>query len=114
MRRVRPYVNLSRRQAQSIRDALGDDDDPVQFVREQLAQADDFYRQGELVRARSRWQSLVSLYESNPEFTFLVEQAKARLVDPEAAIPPPEPRETDVQKVRPSVGTGRRRDSPTL
>ncbi len=97
---ARPYVNLSRRQAQLIKDTLGQDEDPMEFVRQQIAEADALYLNNEKVRARSRWQSIVSLYESHTEFESLVEQARIRVVDPDAAVRPPQSDDAQ-QDVRP-------------
>jgi serine/threonine-protein kinase len=84
--KARPFLNLARRQARKIKDSIGSENDPVEFVRRQLKEADDLYLAGEKVRARSRWQSIVALYENLAEHEVQVRRARARLLDAEAAL----------------------------
>jgi eukaryotic-like serine/threonine-protein kinase len=80
------YVNLARRQSQRIRDAIGGEDDPAVFIREQLQEADDLYVSGDEFQAESRWKSIVDLYKNLPEHESVVRRARNRLIDPEGAL----------------------------
>ena len=82
----KPYANLARRQSQKIRDSIGGEDDPAVFIRQQLAEADDLYLSGDKLQARSRWQSLMDLYKNLPEHEVVVNKARARLLDADAAL----------------------------
>lgn len=83
---ARPFVNLARREAHKIKERVGGEEDPLQFVREELAKADALYLNNEKVQARSRWQAIITLYQSNPEFDSLVQQARERILDAETAL----------------------------
>jgi eukaryotic-like serine/threonine-protein kinase len=80
------FVNLARRQSQKIREAIGGEDDPAVFIREQLQEADDLYLAGDEFQAESRWKSIVDLYKNLPEHDSVVRRARSRLIDPEGAL----------------------------
>jgi hypothetical protein len=75
----RPFKNLARRQAKSIRAELGGKSDRVAFVKGKLVEADEMFNKGEKLAAEEHWKSIVDLYGSLPEFSKQVNEAKARL-----------------------------------
>jgi serine/threonine-protein kinase len=77
----RPYLNLARRQAEQIRSGLGGATDRTAFIKEQLAQADALFTQGQKVQAQDKWQAIVRLYGDNAEFEPLTQQARERLTE---------------------------------
>ena len=83
----RVYLNLARRQIAAIeRDTSPED--RIRFVEQRLAEAERVASQGRLVDARKIWNSIVTLYGQNREFSVQVERAQARLagyvIDPES------------------------------
>ncbi len=83
---ARPFVNLARRQAKKINDSIGGQNDPAEFIKQQIEEADELYFQGEEAQARSRWQSIVSLYSNITEHEALVKRARARILDAEGTL----------------------------
>ncbi len=83
---ARPYVNLARRQARKIKDSIGGENDPVAFVRQQIADADRLYMDGHKIQAQKRWQSIVSLYQDSAEHQAAVRRVRARLIKPEETL----------------------------
>ena len=83
---ARPFVNLARRQAQKINESIGGENDPAEFIRQQIKEADELYFRGEEAQARSRWQSIVSLYSNITEHEALVKRARARILDADGTL----------------------------
>jgi len=86
----RPFVHLAQRQAAALRESTVGNTDRRKLLDIVLAEADDLYRQGFEVEARLKWRSIVQLYSGNRELRVHVEQAEARLADPEQALITPE------------------------
>ncbi|MCA9073596.1 MAG: serine/threonine protein kinase [Planctomycetaceae bacterium] len=82
----RPYVNLARRNSNRISETIGGEGDPASFIKEQIAEADELYFQGEVAQARSRWQSIASLYSNVTEFEPLVKRVRARILDADGTL----------------------------
>ena len=82
----RPYLNLARHRAELIKKGIGPKSDRVAFIETQLKSADDEFLKGEKIPAREKWQSIVKLYNDDPQFEVIVKRAKARLLDPEEAL----------------------------
>lgn len=78
---TRAVLELSRRDAQRLRDNAGAAGSRTDFVQSQLDAADQLYRQGKTQEAREKCRSIRSLYGGKPEFAPLVRQAEARLED---------------------------------
>ncbi|MGD9855681.1 MAG: serine/threonine protein kinase [Planctomycetaceae bacterium] len=83
---ARPFVNLARRQAKKIKDSVGGENDPVAFVRQQIAEADRLYFDDKKVQAQNRWLSIVHLYQNSAEHQEHVRRARARLLNPEETL----------------------------
>ncbi|MEZ6050180.1 MAG: hypothetical protein R3C02_02155 [Planctomycetaceae bacterium] len=79
-------MNLARRQAQKINESIGGENDPAEFIRQQIKEADELYFRGEEAQARSRWQSIVSLYSNITEHEALVKRARARILDADGTL----------------------------
>lgn len=82
----RPYLNLARHRAELIKKGIGPKSDRVAFVAAQLKAADDEFLKDEKLPAREKWQSIVKLYNDDPQFEAIVKRAKARLLDPVEAL----------------------------
>ena len=85
---TRAILALARSDAARIRDEAGTLSDRTEFIRQQLAEADELYRDGKTQQAREKWRSIVQLYGGKPEFAPLVKQAEARLDNPDGAAAP--------------------------
>lgn len=85
----RPYIHLAQRQAAGLRQAAGSTD-RRELLDAVLAEADSLYRQGFVFEAREKWKSIVRLYSNNRELQFYVNQASARIDDPEQSLATPE------------------------
>lgn len=83
---TRAAVALARTEAARIRDEAGPLSDRTEFIQEQLAEADEMYREGRTQPAREKWRSIIQLYGGKPEFAPLVKQAEARLDNPDGAL----------------------------
>jgi len=77
----RPFLNLARRQAGKIKASVGSDTDRTAFIEGQLAEAATLYETGKTLEARKKWQAIIRLYGSNPEFEKLTAQASQNLFD---------------------------------
>ena len=80
--KARPYVNLARRQARKIRDRTGGENDPVEFVKRQIRDADELYIAGHKAQAEKRWQSIVSVYQNSEDHQDDVRRVRTRLLSP--------------------------------
>lgn len=114
--KARPFVNLARRRAENIRTSIGGESDPVAFVTAQLAEADQLYFEGRRSEAQERWHSIVSYFEDSNEHQQFVRRARARLIDPEAAltreyVDEPEPADAVPQLEEPMPETGKLSDA---
>jgi hypothetical protein len=88
---TRAVLMLARRNAQRLRDQGGAAGSSADFITKTIADGDELYRKSNRVAANEKWHSIVNLYRDKPEFAPLVEQAQARLVDPERALAEAEP-----------------------
>ena len=77
----RPFLNLSRRQAEKIKAVVGSDTDRSKFIKDQLEQADQLYLDGKPLEARKKWQAIIKLYGNNTEFDVYTEQARKRITE---------------------------------
>ncbi len=82
----RPFLNLSRRQIQKIKETAGSSSDRATFVNEQIAKGDEEYLKGDTFAAKDRWRSIVELYRNNEELKPFVNRASDRIFDPDEAI----------------------------
>lgn len=82
----RPFLNLARHRAELIKKGIDPKADRVAFIAAQLKAADDEFLKGDTIPAREKWQSLVKLYNDDPQFESVVKRAKARLLDPVEAL----------------------------
>jgi serine/threonine-protein kinase len=82
----RPYLNLARHRAEQIKKGIGPKSERVAFIAAQLKAADDEFLKDEKIPAREKWQSIVKLYNDDPQFEAIVQRAKARLLDPVEAM----------------------------
>lgn len=98
----RAYVNLARRNIGEIRNQVQQGDSgPIQTINAKLREADDYFAQGNRLKAEPIWQSIVSLYADNSELAQQVRYARARLQNQEV-----EPLNLDQPKPKsPSDGT---------
>ncbi|MFV0446434.1 MAG: serine/threonine-protein kinase [Planctomycetaceae bacterium] len=87
-RELKPYLTMAGERIREIHSSLDSADDPLQFVRRYIAEADGLYQEGKTIKARERWKAVVSLYRTKPEYKTLVEWTTARLDtdEPAAAI----------------------------
>ncbi len=76
----RPFLNLSRRQANKIKAVVGSDTDRTKFITDQLQKADELFLTGEVLLARQKWQAIIKLYGNNSEFDVFTEQARTKLL----------------------------------
>jgi serine/threonine-protein kinase len=79
--KMRPYVNLAKRQIADIESGGEGKLDRLNIVNEALEKAERLYAEGKVVEAQKTWNSIVSLYKDNVEMKPLVRKAKARLAD---------------------------------
>lgn len=77
----RPFLNLARQRVATIEEAGTATNDRVQIVNDSLRRAEALYQQGEVLKARKIWNSIVTLYGSNLEFEPQVKYARARLAN---------------------------------
>ena len=82
----RPYVNLARSQMRKIEESGADFGERVQVVNDALRVADAMLHRGNMLEARRKWQSIVTLYGNNQDYQQQVEYAQARLEERE--VPP--------------------------
>ena len=73
------FVSLARRHIAEISEDGGDTLDRLGVVNGVLREGEELRRQGNLVAAQAKWNSIVTLYGNNREFARQVEFAKARL-----------------------------------
>jgi hypothetical protein len=83
---IRPFMNLAQRKVNEILqgDASGVSDadfDRPQFLRDQLAHADELKKAGKLMEAQRVWESIVALYSGNRELEPLVAEAQERIAE---------------------------------
>jgi len=91
---ARPFVNLSRRQIAKIES--GDtNDNRAELVRDALDRADNFYLNGETIKAKGVWKSVITLYQDNRELAPLVRRARDRQLEADGGGPPNRPGEND-------------------
>ncbi len=74
----RAFVALARRRIHEIETA-GDLTDRATLLNQALARADDLWQQGQTLRAREIWNSIITLYGDNREFQTQVDRARAAL-----------------------------------
>jgi hypothetical protein len=82
---LKPYVSLARKRIDAIRASIHGEGDQVQFVRREIAAADDLYLEGKSLKARERWRAILKFYEGKPEFAVLMELARKRVESTDAA-----------------------------
>ncbi|MCA9054800.1 MAG: protein kinase, partial [Planctomycetaceae bacterium] len=85
---LKPYVTMAQERIREIHASIDSETDPLQFVRREIATADEQFQDGKTIKARERWKAVVSFYKDKPEFKTLVDWANARLEadDPGQAI----------------------------
>ena len=83
---TRALLALARTEAARIRDEAGPLSHRTEFIQQQLAEADELYRDGKTQAAREKWRSIIQLYGDSPEFAPLVKQAEERLDKPDGAL----------------------------
>lgn len=81
--KVKPFLNLARKRAAEIRAEASGDTDRTAFIRRQLDEADQMYKEGRTLQAREKWQAVVRLYGALSEFENLTTQARDKLKDTE-------------------------------
>lgn len=91
---ARPFVNLSRRQIAKIES--GDtNDNRAELVRDALDRADNLYLNGETIKAKGVWKSVIALYQDNRELAPLVQRARDRQLEVDGGGVPNRPGEND-------------------
>jgi hypothetical protein len=75
----RPYVNLAKRQVNSLMSQSSGAQDRAKFIESRLKDAEEQYDEGETLEAHKIWNSIVTLYGDNRELRPLVERAQKRL-----------------------------------
>lgn len=80
------YSNLAGQRITAIQASVGEADERLTFVEEQIASGDELFLSGKKLEARNKWQSIHRLYKDDPEFEFQVDRAKARIIDAAATI----------------------------
>ncbi|TWU13993.1 Serine/threonine-protein kinase PknB [Symmachiella macrocystis] len=91
---ARPFVNLSHRQIKKIES--GDtNDNRVELVRDALDRADNLYLNGETIKAKGVWKSVIALYQDNRELAPLVQRARDRQLEVDGGGVPNRPGEND-------------------
>ena len=84
----RLYVALAKKRLRPLEVGMGlEDDEKTATVEKALAEADRDYAEGNVGKAKDRWNSIVVLYGDVPELTPYVRYAQARLAG-EAPVPP--------------------------
>jgi len=84
--KTRAILALAERNTKRLKDEGSAGGTRLEFVQKQLDDADALYRGGKLFDAKEKWRGIVNLYRGKPEFGPLVEQAEARLDDPDRAL----------------------------
>lgn len=74
-----PYVNLAKRQVAMIRGQTTVVGEAARIVKTKLVEADQLFRQGNVVAARDIWYSVIELYGDNADVAPLVQTAQERL-----------------------------------
>ncbi|MDA1050027.1 MAG: serine/threonine-protein kinase [Planctomycetota bacterium] len=72
------FVNLARHKLAEI-EAVGSDNDRIQFIESRLRDAEKLSTQGKELDAKKIWRGIIELYGNKPEFQTLVERAESRL-----------------------------------
>jgi len=73
---LRPYILLAKQRSAEIeREQEGN---VLVMINRTLARAEEFDRRGQLLKARNLWNSIITLYGTNQEFTRQVEYARSR------------------------------------
>lgn len=75
----RPFVNLARRQIESIESRPPGNDELRQFLQKKLDEADQYYNNDDTLAAKRIWDGVLHLYSGNKEMLSLVERARSRL-----------------------------------
>lgn len=75
----RPYVNLAKRQVNSLMSQSSGAQNRAKFIESRLKDAEEQYDEGETLEAHKIWNSIVTLYGDNRELRPLVERAQKRL-----------------------------------
>jgi len=74
-----PYVNLAKRQVATIRGQTTVVGEAARIVKTKLVEADQLFRQGNVVAARDIWYSVIELYGDNADVAPLVQTAQERI-----------------------------------
>ncbi|MFN9850867.1 MAG: serine/threonine protein kinase, partial [Planctomycetota bacterium] len=74
-----PFVNLAKRQIAILESNPPSVEELKKFLQEKLAEADQLYRDGDVLGARKTWEGIVSLYNGNQEMISFVEKSQSRL-----------------------------------
>ncbi len=97
---ARPFVNLSRRQIAKI-ESGNTADNRAELVRDALDRADNYYLNGDTLKAKGVWKSVISLYHDNRELAPLVQRARERQQEVEGGGPPGPGSEKEVERSAP-------------
>ena len=81
-----PYAQMANDRIAMIESSVDSDGDRVDFVNEQIAEGDSLFLDGEEIKARTKWKSIVRLYREDPEFDTQVGRAQDRLLEPGKTI----------------------------
>ena len=75
----RPMVNLARRQIQRIEERPPSMEELREFLKAKLGEAESYFTSGDVLSAKTIWESIVNLYNGNEEMKAIVVQAQGRL-----------------------------------
>jgi eukaryotic-like serine/threonine-protein kinase len=75
----RPMVNLARRQMQRIEERPPSMEELREFLKSKLGEAESYFQSGDVLGAKTIWESIVNLYNGNEEMKAIVVQAQGRL-----------------------------------
>lgn len=75
----RPMVNLARRQIQRIEERPPSMEELREFLKAKLGEAESVFSSGDVLSAKTIWESIVNLYNGNEEMKAIVVQAQGRL-----------------------------------
>lgn len=87
----RPFVNLAKRQIALLESNPPSAEELRRFLQDKLTEADELYREGDVLGARKIWEGIVSLYNGNQEMVSFVEQSQSRLDGNKRDAPPKDP-----------------------